>query len=338
MTNFFVKTPLIEYKFWSSLAKNSTAKFLLKYEFLQPSGSFKSRGIGHLIHKRVKNIKSLKIPHVFASSGGNAGLAAAVASRQLSIPCSVVIPTKTKRRMINKIKNTGASVIVHGDHWKDCDTFLKDNILKGVDRSLIEPIYVHPFDDPLIWEGHSGIIEELIASLKEADISLNRVKGIVCSIGGGGLYNGLVMGLERYGLAHKIPIVGVETNGCHVFHESLKKGSLVEFKEIQTIATSLGTANISRATLNFAKKYKSKSIVLKDSDVLDTCLKFSNDNNLIVEPACGAALHIGYNPNLLTQVLGQDLSSNDIILIIACGGSSTSFSDLENLRNHFIAG
>lgn len=48
-----------------------------------------------------------------------------------------------------------------------------------------------PFDDPLIWEGNSTIVDELVAA---------NVKpgAIVLSVGGGGLLCGVQRGLERH--------------------------------------------------------------------------------------------------------------------------------------------
>ena len=102
-SSLFNKTPLLRHTF----KKNSGPKILLKYEFLQPSGSFKSRGIGHLISKRVEELYKRKPGiqgHVFASSGGNAGLAAAVASSELQIPCTVVVSKATRPRLVEKNK------------------------------------------------------------------------------------------------------------------------------------------------------------------------------------------------------------------------------------------
>ncbi|CAI4037534.1 hypothetical protein SMKI_03G0070 [Saccharomyces mikatae IFO 1815] len=333
MSIVYNKTPLLRQFF----PGKSPAQFFLKYECLQPSGSFKSRGIGNLIMKSAIRIQKdgKKSPQIFASSGGNAGFAAATACQRLSLPCTVVVPTATKKRMVEKIRNTGAQVIVSGAYWKEADTFLKADVMQKIDTQVVEPIYVHPFDNPDIWEGHSSMVDEMVQDLEFQRISMNKVKGIVCSVGGGGLYNGIVQGLERYGLADKIPIVGVETNGCHVFNTSLRIGQPVQFKKITSIATSLGTAVISNQTFDYARKYNTRSVVIEDKDVIDTCLKYTHQFNMVVEPACGAALHLGYNTEILERALGSKLAADDIVIIIACGGSSNTIQDLEEALDHF---
>jgi len=102
MSVVYNKTPLLRKVFQGS---QNLPQFFLKYECLQPSGSFKSRGIGNLILKSATQINKLgnKKPHVFASSGGNAGFAAATACKTLNLPCTVVVPNATKQRMVEKI-------------------------------------------------------------------------------------------------------------------------------------------------------------------------------------------------------------------------------------------
>lgn len=329
MSVVYNKTPLLRKVFQGS---QNLPQFFLKYECLQPSGSFKIRGIGNLILKSATQINKLgnKKPHVFASSGGNAGFAAATACKTLNLPCTVVVPNATKQRMVEKIKDTGAKVIINGAHWKEADTFLKSSVMNQIDNNSIEPIYVHPFDNPQIWEGHSTLVDEMIESLQSQNVPLQKVKGIVCSVGGGGLYNGIIQGLERYNLANKIPIVGVETRGCHVFNTSLRMNKPVQFKKITSIATSLGTANISDKTFEYAKRYNTKSVVVDDIDVIETCLKYTLSSNMVTEPACGAAIHLAYHTDILENALGKKLAADDVILIIACGGSSNTISDLES--------
>lgn len=327
MSIVYNKTPLLRQFF----PGNNLPQFFLKHECLQPSGSFKSRGIGNLILKNAVRIQKegKRAPQVFASSGGNAGFAAATACQRLSLPCTVVVPTATKQTMVEKIKATGANVIINGKHWKEADLHLKSKIMNQIDQSSVEPIYVHPFDNSTIWEGHSSMVDELVETLNEQKINFNNIKGIVCSVGGGGLYNGIIQGLEKYNLADKIPIVGVETTGCHVFNTSMKLGKQVEFEKITSIATSLGTASISRQTFEYAHKYNTKSVVVDDTEVIETCLRYTKDFNMLAEPAMGASLHMAYNVELLENALGHKLSPKDVILIIACGGSSNTVQDLE---------
>jgi L-serine/L-threonine ammonia-lyase len=68
---FHLNTPLLES---TPLSSFLGCKVFLKMDCLQPSGSFKIRGIGHLA---VKEVLLNKKNHLITSSGGNAGLAVA---------------------------------------------------------------------------------------------------------------------------------------------------------------------------------------------------------------------------------------------------------------------
>ncbi|CAR29075.1 ZYRO0F18524p [Zygosaccharomyces rouxii] len=332
MNNWYYKTPLLRQILnWKTTTE--LPQIFIKYENLQPGGSFKSRGIGNLISLKSEN--GLVKSHVLSSSGGNAGLAAAIASKQMELPCTVVVPTSTKQRMVQKIKNSGAEVIIRGSHWKEADNYLQQNYIQSFrNDGTSKPLYVHPFDDPKVWEGHSTMVHEIIDNLREQNISVENVRGIVCSVGGGGLFNGIIKGLEDHGLADKIPVIAVETYGCNVLNASLNAGRPVMLDKITSLATSLGSTYIPQGVFENAVRYGAKSLVLEDKDVIETCLRYVSDFGQIVEPACGASLHIGYHPELLENFLGG-FSKDDIIVIIACGGSTTTFKDLTIASKNF---
>ncbi|MEN3275377.1 MAG: L-serine/L-threonine ammonia-lyase [Massilia sp.] len=82
-----IDTPLVESQ---AMAGDSASgqRVWLKMDALQPSGSFKLRGIGHACATRVAG----GARRIVSSSGGNAGLAAAYAGRRLGVPVLVVVP------------------------------------------------------------------------------------------------------------------------------------------------------------------------------------------------------------------------------------------------------
>lgn len=332
--SFYVKTPLLKHSFNGRI--DSTPQFYLKYECLQPAGSFKSRGIGYLISCEVEKAKAegSKI-HVYASSGGNAGLAAAVASKTAGTSCTVVVPSSTKRHMVAKIEQAGATVILHGENWQNADDYLTEIIMKDLPDD-VKPLYVHPFDNDQIWEGHSSMVDEILQQLLEEKKSLSDVKGIVCSVGGGGLYNGVISGLERHGLAEKIPVIAVETVGADAMGRSLIAGKAVKLNEIKSVASSLGSSYVAQDSLEKAIKYKTRCLAQEDRVAIETCFKFLTEKNMLVEPACAVSLSLCYDVGALENLLNSKLTQNDIIIVIVCGGSVTTISDLESLRKNLV--
>ncbi|HEX7640521.1 MAG TPA: pyridoxal-phosphate dependent enzyme, partial [Burkholderiaceae bacterium] len=194
-----LSTPLLESTAFSRAAGRAV---WLKLESVQPSGSFKMRGIGHACETRAR----AGARRFMSSSGGNAGLAVAHCGRLLGLPVTVVVPASTGERAKALIAAQGAQVLVHGASWSEADAHL---------RTLLGPedAYVHPFDDPLLWTGHATMIDEIAASGVRPD-------ALVLSVGGGGLMCGVIEGLRRNGWGG-VPVVAVETAGADSLARSL---------------------------------------------------------------------------------------------------------------------
>lgn len=120
-------------------------KIYFKMDNLQPSGSFKDRGISHMI----QTIASTNIiSKLVCSSGGNAGHAVATAGEKLRLPVDVFVPVTTMPMMVEKIQRRGANVIVDGANWNEADTQARKALVEDPNAQ-----YIPPFDHPLIWEG-----------------------------------------------------------------------------------------------------------------------------------------------------------------------------------------
>ena len=89
----------------------------IKLDALQPSGSFKLRGIGYTCQKAVAEGARCLI----SSSGGNAGLATAYAGQRLGAPTTVVVPETTPEFIRDRLRSYGATVEVHGSQWSEAN-------------------------------------------------------------------------------------------------------------------------------------------------------------------------------------------------------------------------
>ena len=87
----------------------------LKLDAMQPSGSFKLRGIGYTCQKAIAEGANALV----SSSGGNAGLATAYAGQRLRAPTTVVVPETTPEFIRERLRSLGAQVIVHGSQWSE---------------------------------------------------------------------------------------------------------------------------------------------------------------------------------------------------------------------------
>ncbi|MEE4165824.1 MAG: pyridoxal-phosphate dependent enzyme, partial [Desulfocapsaceae bacterium] len=224
MQPLHIQTPLIESL---SLATHVKGRVWLKMEALQPSGSFKLRGIGHA----CRTYQSRGATSFISSSGGNAGIAVAYSGRILGVPVTVVVPESTSKKAIEAIGQQGASVIIRGESWQESHS----HALRMTDS---EHILIHPFDDPLLWSGHASMIDEVAQGGLQPD-------GVILSVGGGGLLCGVVEGLRRNNMTG-VPVLAVETRGADSLSLSLRENRLYTLEEITSIATTLGAKQVAR--------------------------------------------------------------------------------------------
>ena len=107
----------------------------IKLDDLQPSGSFKLRGIGYTCQKAVAEGARCLI----SSSGGNAGLATAYAGQRLGAPTTVVVPETTPEFIRDRLRSYGATVEVHGSQWSEANERAVA-LCAAADGQLAEPL------------------------------------------------------------------------------------------------------------------------------------------------------------------------------------------------------
>ena len=297
--NLHIKTPLIESR---PLSVSSGRSIWLKLDALQPPGSFKIRGVGHACETYLAR----GARRFVSSSGGNAGLAVAYAGRRLGVPVTVVVPQTTTERAKELLRLEDAEVVVHGVSWQEANELA---------QSLVGPsdAFLHPFDDPLLWQGHATLIDEVAGAGLKPD-------AVVVSVGGGGLLCGVVEGLHRNGW-NDLPVIAVETTGAASFHAAVSAGQTVELDKVSSIATSLGAKRVSEQAFQWSQRHPIHSLVVSDQSALSACQRFLSDHRLLVEPACGASLAAVYDK-------APKLESYRNILVVVCGGATSTIDQI----------
>lgn len=299
MQNLHIQTPLIESRAMSLLAGRP---IWLKMDALQPSGSFKLRGIGHACVEHARR----GAQRFISSSGGNAGIAVAYAGRRLGVPVTVVVPQSASLRARELILQEGAALEVVRASWQEANAHA---------LGLVGPAdaFIHPFDDPLLWRGNSTLIDEVAeAGLKPA--------ALVLAVGGGGLLCGVMEGLQRHSWLD-IPVIAVETLGADSFAQAVRAGRPVELPAITSLATSLGARRVSDRALEWYRQGNIRSAVVQDGAAVRACLRFMADQRVVVEPACGAALAVVYEKL-------PELQGDGPVLVIVCGGVTAPVEQL----------
>lgn len=303
-----IETPFVRSQPLSLLSQKDV---WLKLEALQPSGSFKLRGVGALCEDHVRKGKKRFI----SSSGGNAGIAVAYCGRQLGIPVTVYVPETTTDRAKQLIEQEGATVVVHGASWQEANALA----LAQLDE---DTAFVHPFDNETMWHGHATLVDEVVQAGCAFDC-------VVLSVGGGGLLSGVVAGLERNGLG-KTPVIAMETAGADSLAQAVKQGARIELPAITSIATSLGAKQVCENAFNLTRTHDIRTHVLSDLDALDACERFLFDHRILVEPACGVSLAAIYSAH---QAI---LDGFKAPLVVVCGGATATVQQLNLWRNTLV--
>lgn len=317
---FHVNTPLLES---TAMSKRLGTTVYMKMENSQPSSSFKIRGIGHLCQKLAHGSKG-----VVCSSGGNAGMAAAYVARKMGLPAKIIVPSSTPELVVQRMQDQGATVQRVGKVWDDANA----EALRLTDMEGLT--YVPPFDHPLLWEGHSTVVTEVAASLGPGV----KPGAVVVSVGGGGLLCGVAQGMIRVGWA-EVPILGLETEGADCFNAAVKAGKLITLDDITSEAKCLGAKTVCQKAFDYfqSKEVNIISELVTDQQALHAIETFLDEERVLVEMACGAALAAVYSGVIKRlQSEGRLPLSLGPVVVIVCGGSGVDMQQLSQLKKKLL--
>ncbi|KAK2460558.1 hypothetical protein APHAL10511_007028 [Amanita phalloides] len=347
MSPLWKETPLI---YSDTLSNSLEASVYLKLENIHPSYSFKYRGISHFI-QQAKDKHGPSV-HAVIASGGNAGLAAAYAARVLDVKCTVHLPMGAASTTLSFLRQQKANVIITGAFYSETlETARK--VLEQDEHAVMIPAY----DDPILWEGHASMVSEISHQLSV------KPDAIFCSVGGGGLLGGLIVGCKHIGW-DDVPLVALETIGSDCFYHSmsLNRGRfnsvsrtlpsgidlihntkqdvyLAHFNSFSSKASgSLGASVSSAGVVKMALERvgNTKCVSVADELSMEACLQFADDHKLLVELACSTTLVPAYKPALFNKLVPRRDQQGDkrpTVVFVICGGFKISGADLRNYEN-----
>lgn len=266
---YIVETPLIR----SYILEDLTGiEIYLKYEFLQPTKSFKVRGA---CAKALSMSPEELTQGMITASGGNHGLGVCYAGKQFNSPVMVYLPTTTSPEKIAKIKKWGGEPIQFGQAWDDANQEAQ-RVAKEQDL-----VYVHPFDDLDVIRGQGTIALEMIEQQPDLDV-------IMASVGGGGLLSGI--GMVARQMRPEILIYGVETEGADAVTRSFKANQLVTLPEITSIATTLGAKRTTANTLSRITAVVNAMETVTDQEALNALGILLAEEKIMLEPASSCTI------------------------------------------------
>lgn len=275
-----------------------------KIELLQHGGSFKARGA---FNRLLQLSESDREAGVVAVSGGNHGIAVALAAATLDIPATVLMPTTTPQTSIATARRHGAEVL------------LLDTIAEAFDeaarRGSAGALVIHPFDDPQVIAGQGTLALELLEDAPE-------VTDIVASIGGGGMISGLISAVKPQ--RPDIRIWGVETEGADAMSLARAAGHPVRLETITSIAKTLGAPEVSDRTLEIVSSGVEDILVVPDREAVSAIEALADELNVITEPAAACTWSAALR-------LQDRLPPDATVALILCGGN-VSLDDISGWR------
>lgn len=151
-------TNLVQSDFFSQMTGN---KVYFKPENLQLTGAYKIRGAYYKISTLSDEEKAKGL---ITASAGNHAQGVAYAARKFGAPAIVVMPTTTPLLKVNRTKELGAEVVLHGNVY--------DEACRKAKELAAEHGYtfVHPFDDLEVATGQGSIAMEIVKELPTVDM------------------------------------------------------------------------------------------------------------------------------------------------------------------------
>ena len=255
-------TNLVQSDFFSQMTGN---KVYFKPENLQLTGAYKIRGAYYKISTLSDEEKAKGL---ITASAGNHAQGVAYAARKFGAPAIVVMPTTTPLLKVNRTKELGAEVVLHGNVYDEACEKAKE---LAAEHGYT---FVHPFDDLEVATGQGSIAMEIVKELPTVDM-------ILVPIGGGGLSTG-VSTLAKM-LNPKIKVIGVEPAGAASMTAALKAGEVVELDSANTIADGTAVKAVGHQNLPYVRENVDEVLLVEDDELIGAFLDIVENHKMIVE-------------------------------------------------------
>lgn len=241
---------------------------MLKLEFLQHAGSFKTRGA-------FNNLLSGAVPAagVAAASGGNHGAAVAYAARELGHRATIFVPEISSPAKIAAIRRYGADVRVGGARYVDalaaCEAFIATS----------GALSVHAYDTATTIAGQGTLAREW-----EAQAGADVPDTVLVAVGGGGLIAGMAAWWGG-----RVKVVGVEPQNSRALHAALEAGRPVDVDVQSVAADSLGARAAGKLVYEIASRAVAGVVLVPDDAIIEAQRALWRDYRIASEPGGAAA-------------------------------------------------
>lgn len=304
-------TPLLEN---NSLTRDIGCKrLLIKYEAMNPTGSFKDRGSSLEITKAIEYGKK----KVVLASTGNMGASIAAYAAFAGLDCLVFVPNIVGQAKIKQIRAYGAEIRIVDDDYSETMKQAEEYVITHSDSFLTG-------DYPWRGEGTKS------AGFEIADQLYWNVPDIVIApIGNGTLIWGIFeafIDMHTVGIIDCIPvIIGVQVDGCRPVVDAWesKEKVIIPVNDPQTIATAIacGDPIDGLGALKALKETNGMAVSVSDEEVLEA-RDFMGKHGIFVEPS-GAVAYAG--ARRITERLDKK--------VVVCMGTGHGLKDMYGIES-----
>jgi threonine dehydratase len=266
----------------------------LKLELLQHGGSFKPRGaFTHLLTRQVPKMG------VVAASGGNHGVAVALAARKLGVAARIFVPSVSSPAKQEWIRRLGAELVIAGERYADA---------LAASRQWIETsgaMEIHAFDqiETLAGQGTVGL---------ELERQAPTVDTLLVAVGGGGLIGGIAAWFRG-----RVKLICVEPAAAPTLAKALEAGRPVDAEAGGIAADSLAPRRVGELMFPIAQKFVSEAVLVEDDAIRNAQQQLWQNLRIASEPG-GAAAFAALLSGRYVPAPGERVA------VLVCGGNTTA--------------
>jgi threonine dehydratase len=242
-------------------------RLVLKLEFMQHAGSFKTRGA-------FTNLLTRPVPAagVAAASGGNHGAAVAYAAKRLGYKARIFVPEISSPAKIARIRSYGADLAVGGKSYAEA--------LAACDAHVAETgaLSVHAFDQDETMLGQGTVGQEMEEQVPDLDT-------LLVAVGGGGLIGGIASWYEG-----RVKIVGVEPHLAPTLAMALAAGAPVNAPTGSIAADSLAPRQIGALVFPIVHQHVAACVLVEDAAIAKAQQALWDMVRIAAEPGAAAPM------------------------------------------------
>lgn len=269
-------------------------RLVVKVETVNPVRSFKGRGADYFVSKLSREKK------LITASAGNLGQAMAYACRRRGVELTVYASEKANAFKVERMRALGAKVILIGNDFDAAKIEAKQEAARSGIRMVEDSLDVETGEGP-------GTIGIELAGFPEP------LDAVLVGFGNGALACGIGVYLKH--ASPRTRIVAVQAAGAPAMIESWRRGEIVCYDSIATIADGIGIRIPIPECVADMKGVIDEGILVQEASLLEAMRLAHQHLGLVLEPS-GAA-------GLAALLENKAAFAGKTVAVILCGGNLT---------------